>query len=87
MYGSAVYDYPKDLILPDIAFSVHYDRMPNMSAASIKREHDIMNKLDGPPLFNLRADLTFDEMVETMEHEIIKGLRKVQDVDTNFKKQ
>lgn len=37
MYGSPVYDFPSDLLIPDIAFSVQYENQENVSETNFRR--------------------------------------------------
>lgn len=72
-YRSSVYDYPPDLLLPDIAFSVHYEDLPGVSNKYVKRHQEAMSMIDGPVLFEIKPDMTHDAMVRTMVYEMIKG--------------
>lgn len=81
VYNSPVYDYPSDLLLPDIAFSVHYGNLPNVSETYVRRTQEIITKINGPVMFQLKPTLTHDEMVKAMIRETIKGLTK--ELDTS----
>lgn len=80
VYGSPVYDYPRDLLLPDIAFSIHYEDLPGVPNTLVRRHQEAMSKIDGPVMFEIKPYLTLDAMVSTMLYEMIKGLTRSLDL-------
>lgn len=79
MTASPVYDYPSDLLKPDIAFSVYFDNQTDFNETSVRRHQEVMRKIDGPVLYQLQPSLSHSEMVETVIRQIIKGLSNVLD--------
>lgn len=62
--GSPVYDYPSDLIMPDVAFTVTYDNLPGVTEEYIRRIKEIMENINGPLSVKVPTCSTLDQMVD-----------------------
>lgn len=76
VYRSPVYDFPSDLLMPDIAFSVYLENQTEFGETTVRRHQEVMSKINGPVLFQLKPSFSHEELVKVMMRTIVKYLSK-----------
>lgn len=82
-YGSPVYDYPNDLITPDVMFTVTYDNQPGVTEEYVRRIKEIIEKINGPPSFEVPTCLTVHDMVDYILYKFGELDAKLNATNTN----
>lgn len=72
---SPIYDYPNDLIMPDVAFSVTYQNVTGVSNDDVRRMQEIMEKINGPLLFPVDTCFSPESMIDYMIYKMTEMAR------------